>query len=347
LLVPALAASMGLLFEPIPVLASNGSEPPPHATLVLEVGVLGERCVSKSELEQAVQAQLGRIAFVEAGALTALVVRVRLAESSPGHFRAVVTSEGVPATEPSAASKRELEAAGDCRALDEPLALVVALLVDAEPEPPPLPPAPAPAPEPPPEPSPPAEDTGPVSSAPSWESAPAGPWHLALGASGEVGFGLLPHIAGGGSLALVVTPPAWPGLRLRAAGFAPDRARAAPGAWLGVTLLFGGAGVCPELGVVGRLGFEACLGVEATLLRVVSHGLDAPRRTLRFGGQATVALLAWFSLGAGFRAVLEGGTTVPFGTARFTVDRDGQRVELYRTPFAPALLSLGLSYAFY
>lgn len=349
-LLPALGALASLIFEPSAALAQE-TEPQPHASLLLDAGTLGERCISKPELEQAVQAQLGRVVFVEAGAASGLLVRVVLEESAPGHFRARVTSEAVPPTGASAASTRELEASGDCRALDEQLALVVALLVDAEPVPPPAPPEPPAEPEPPPPPEPPAapiQDTGPVSSAPSWESSPAGPWHLALGASAVGALGLLPGAAGGAALELSVTPPAWPAFRLRALGFAPDRARAAPGAWLDVTLLLGGLGVCPELGAAGPLRVAACFGAEATLLRVEGHGLElGRRRTTRAGAQASGALLASLLLGRHFRVTMEAGTSFPFGTARFTADVNGEREELYRTPFAPGLLALGFSHEFY
>lgn len=349
MLAPALAVLLRVFFEPISLSAQTDAELPAHASLELDAGDLGERCVSKAELEQSVQAQLGRVVFVEAGTPAKLLVRVRLEERAPGQFHASVASEPVPATPDAPASTRDLEATGDCRALDEQLALVVALLVDADPVPPSPPPEPDPAPEPPPEPppSPPVQDTSPVSSAPSWESRPAGPWHLALGVAGVAGFRLLPHVGGGASVEVLVTPPAWPGLRLRTVGFFPDHARAAPGASLGVTLVLAGLGVCPELGVAGPVTFTACLGADATLLRIESLGLDAGRTVNRFGSHATGGLLVSVALGAHFRAGLELGTAFPFHTERFTVDREGRREQLYRTPFAPALLGVGFAYEFY
>lgn len=340
MLVPALAVLLALLFETIAARADTDPEPRAHASLELDAGSLGERCASKSELEQAVQAQLGRVVFVESGTPPAVVVRVRLEERAPGRFHAAVASEVVPATAPAPSSTRELEAAGDCRALDEQLALVVALLVDADPTRSLAAPEPAPTPESPPEPPPeppPVQDTGPVSSAPSWESRPTGPWHFGVGAFGIAGFRLLPRVAAGASVDVISTPPAWPGLRLRAMGFFPSRARAAPGASLAVTLLVAGIGVSPELGVAGAVTLSACLGVDATLLRVESEGLEGGRTEHQLGGQASTRLLAATPIGGGFRAGLEVATSFPFHTASFTVDRDGQREELYRTPFVPAL----------
>jgi hypothetical protein len=346
-LVPALAVLLRLVFEPLSLRAQGTPEHPPHASLVFEAGDLADRCVSKAELEQAVQAQLGRVVFVEAEATPTVIVRVRLEESAPGRFRAVIASGPASGAPDAASDARELEASADCRALDEQLALVVALLVDAEPAPPPPAPEPPPPPPPPEPPPPPVQDTSPVSSAPNWESAPAGPWHLAVDGSGVVAFGLVPHVGAGASVGVLVTPPGWPGFRVRATGYLPARARAAPGSWLGVTLVAAGGGVCPELGAAGRFSLRICLGVEATYLRVQSHGLDGGTTSERFGAQGSAALLGALSLGAGFRVGLELGTSFPFRTARFTVDRDGRRDELYRTPFAPALVALGISYEFY
>jgi hypothetical protein len=344
--VAVLAVWFGLLFEPFLRCAGAATEASPHARLELEAAS-GERCISTPELEQAVQAQLGRVAFVESGAPAALLVRVRIDESAPGRFRAAVWSETVPPAVDAPTNQRELEATGDCRALDEQLALVVALLVDSDPDPAPAPPEPEPQPAPPEPPAPPIQDTSAVSSAPNWESAPAGPWHLALGASGLVGLGALPEAAFGAAIAVLATPPAWPGLRLRAVGFAPGRASLTPDAWLDITWLFAGVAVCPELGSVGAFTFSGCLGADLTFLHAESHGLDGVESASRFGGQASGSLVAALSLGRGFQVMLEVGTAIPLTTTRFTVEQDGRRVELHRTPFAPALFALGAAYEFY
>jgi hypothetical protein len=344
--VAVLAVWFWLLFEPSLLHAGAATEPFAHARLELEAAP-GERCISASELEQAVQAQLGRVAFVASGAPATLLVRVRIDESAPGHFRAAVWSEPVPPTVDAPTNQRELEATGDCRSLDEQLALVVALLVDSDPEPAPSPPQQELEPPPPEPPAPPIQDTSAVSSAPSWESAPAGPWQLALGASGLVGLGPFPDAAFGAALGVLATPPAWPGLRLRAVGFAPGRASLTADAWLDLTWFFAGVAVCPELGGVGAFTFSGCLGADLTFLYVESHGLDGEPSASRFGGQASGSLLASLALGRGLQVVVEAGTAIPFATTRFTVERDGRRVELHRTPFAPVLLALGAAYEFY
>lgn len=313
---------------------------------MLDAGGLADRCISAAEIEQSVQAELGRVVFAEPAGVATLEVRVRIVEDAPARFRAVITSGPADpqAATASNAAERELEATGDCRTLDEQLALVVALLVDADPVaevPEPLPAAPEPEP-----PSPPVQDTSPVSSAPSWESAPAGPWNIAAGALGVVGFGLLPHTAVGLAIEGTAAPPAWPSLRLRAVGFLPGEAVAQAGSWLEITWVFSGLSVCPKLASAGRFTLGGCLGADVTFLHIESHGLSGGKSTLRVGGQASASLVASLALGASFRTVLEGGTSFPFSTERYTVGREGRPEELYRTPFGPALLSLGVIYDF-
>jgi hypothetical protein len=349
---------LGLVLPTSGVRAQVQSDAPaPHARLVLDAGTLASRCISQAELEQSVQAQLGRVAFVEPASAASLEVRVRLVQSEPGHFRASITS-GAPAAEavspPNAAlgsepapsgAARELEATGDCRALDEQLALVVALLVDADPatsdtaEPKPIEPEPEPE-------SPPVQDTSPVSSAPAWESKPAGPWHFALGASGVVAFGLLPQPGLGLGIDAALAPPDWPGLRLRVLGFLPGEASVTDESYLALTFAQAGLAVCPKLAGTGRFTLAGCLGADVTFLNAESHGLADGQRSLRVGGQVGASLVGSFALGAGFRALAEVGTSFPFFTERYTVDHEGERQELFRTPFGPLLLSLGAVYDF-
>src|SRR6185369_8188261 len=94
--------------------------------------------------------------------------------------------------------EREVVGDSSCASLDEPLTLVVALLVDAparaaEPAPSEVTPPPAERPAPPKaaDDEPPAEDTGPIETAPSLEHVTA-PGHVVLLALGLLSMGVLP-----------------------------------------------------------------------------------------------------------------------------------------------------------
>jgi hypothetical protein len=152
-----------------------------------------ESCMSARELAQGVERRLGRSVFVSA-ALGDLSIegRIERAASPPG-YQAHLT---LTSSDGGTLGTRELRGDGDdCRALDEQLVLVVAVMIDPDAalRPPPhdepvAPPAPVPAPSPaPPVPAAREEKTPP----------PARPWQGGALAGASVGFGLLPNVVAG------------------------------------------------------------------------------------------------------------------------------------------------------
>ena len=253
------------------------------ATLVLERGAGTEACLSQKLLEKSVEQRLRRRVFVEAGSGTpALRLRVRFLKQDT-EFQARIE---LSSWDHTARGERLLVTSSrHCSALDDSLALSLAILVDSPPEP--LPPeiairpeAPRRSPERPPAASPIA--------IPEDAEAPREPWRLALTPGARVSFGALPGIASGFSLGarlgtrhfptLLVEGDLWP-------------ARNAPrDAVSGARFRMARAGIflCPALGSGPRHSWGFCLGQEVGWLRVDGYGFD---RNLQ-GGGLTYALAA-------------------------------------------------------
>jgi hypothetical protein len=341
-----LAFSASLSAQPASTTSAADAEArPPSVRLVLEAGPETATCVSAAELVQAAEAQLGRPAFVEAGAHAETLVRVQL-ERTPQGFRAKVALENAeeePQPGAEALAARELETREDCRALDEPLALVVALLADSGSEVTARDAA-APLPEPPP-PEAPAE-AGPISTAPGWEQAQRGPWTVALDAGVVAAFGVMPDVAFGAEVGAGFSPPGWPLLRARALGFLPGRTEVEPGARLEFLVGMAGLGVCPELLAGARASLRACLGGDVIVRRAESHGLEGGQTTTRVTAQGTLGLRAGFGLGGGWLATGGVGAGLLSHIDRFSYRRNGELELAFAPAFVPIFASLGISHEF-
>lgn len=313
--------------------------------LVLEAGPDTASCLSAAELVQAAEAQLGRAAFAEAGAHAETLLRVRLERTRDG-FRARIALENAeePQIGAEALAARELETRDECRALDEQLALVVALLADSGSEPTKPEAGAAPPPEPPP-PEPPAE-TGPVSTAPGWERAHRGPWTFALDAGVVAAFGVMPDVAFGAELGAGFSPPGWPLVRARALAFLPGRAEVEPGARLDFLVGLAGLGVCPELLTAARVSLRACFGGDLIVRRAESHGLEGGQTTTRVAAQGTLGLRAGFGLGQGWLATAGVGAGLLSHIDRFSYRRNGELESAFEPAFVPIFTSLGISREF-
>src|SRR5690606_9240974 len=115
-----------------------------------------------------------------------------------------------------------------CSALDEPLVLAVALLVDAdlgrEPEPEPAPEPLPPEPPEPPEPERSTHEAEPRALPPE----PPQPWRLSTDLSVLGADGVLPELALGAELALLADPPWLFPIRVRGVGFLPQHVALEP-----------------------------------------------------------------------------------------------------------------------
>jgi len=166
------------------------AEPAPRTSSLSWVRLPGaEGCIGSHALAVAVERRLQREVFVSPSrAAVAVEGRVERSSAPPG-FRAVITVSNEAGVE--LGSREIRSAAPSCAAMDDDLALVIAVMIDPDAAlAPPLPAAKAPPPAPPPPPGP----------------APIG-WRVSLQAGGEVMLGLLPRVSGGVLIRSHVEPP--------------------------------------------------------------------------------------------------------------------------------------------
>lgn len=231
-----------------------------------------ESCVGPIPLSEAVARKLGREAFAKPSRAS-LAIEGRATRADPGGLWLVTLTVRSNAGEVQGV--RELRSAEpDCRALDEEIALVIALLIEpgallgaapkpagpvaqdapAPEAPAPRAPAPAPAPE-----------------------APPQPWRLDAEAGVIGSLGLLPGtVAGGVAVRAHVVPPGWPALEIGGA-FWPPRTTGAP-VGAAVSLGWGSLGVCPVGVEEESYRLRLCLGGVVGAMVADSIGLSPAAR---------------------------------------------------------------------
>ncbi|MBI4954030.1 MAG: hypothetical protein HY908_18550 [Myxococcales bacterium] len=299
-----------------------------------------ESCIGSSELARAVEKLLGRSVFVSAAqADVAVEGHVEpVGGAAPAGWRAVITmadrsgkplgSREIPSTDRS------------CRALDEPVALAVALMIDPDalsgPPPPPPPPdpveptvvpiyVPVPGPAPPP----------PADAEP--------PWHIAGRAGLSVGLGVLPTVAPGLEAALVVEPPWFIALEGTAAAYLP-RPVERDGASADFVMAHAGIALCPVTRRFGGLELSVCAELQlGSLWADGTHGdgSDYAQHQLVANAASRVRLgyRVWgpFSVGLGFAGAVA-LVRPPFEAH----DAAGRPVELFRLSPLMAVPDLAL-----
>jgi len=235
------------------------------AVLLWDRGALEAECDRAATVRAGVEAYLGRSVFDAEGSL---VVRVRLSRVAANGRARVVANVTQETSDGRAWGEREVVGDSSCASLDEPLTLVVALLVDApapatEPEPTEATPPPA---EPPALPTPaqkepPVEAWGPIETAPSLEHVKA-PRHVVLLALGLLSMGVLPSPAGGVGMLASLKPRGFWGLSVEAGAWLPQRMALSSGS-LETSLLMLSGGICPLQGFGDGAWWSACgsLGV--------------------------------------------------------------------------------------
>ncbi len=315
------AAASALL---APVAAAQPATASAAAVLSLERGAGAEACMDVEQLRMSVEKKLRRPVFVTARPdLAATRVRVRFSRHGQ-EFRAQIGLSGADGA--ARGERRLVTSAAHCSALDDALALSVALLVDTPPESaPPLPRAAA-------------GRVSPITIPPE-ASAPREPWHVALTPGLRTGFGALPGLAFGASLGIRLKPAAFPAILLETdLWLARDAARdVSSGARFG--LRRAGLFLCPALGSSRRhVGF--CVGQQTGWLEVEGYGFD---RNLRSGrltyslsarGEGRVLVVAPVSLRGFF------GVEVPLVRDRFA-SAGPHALELFRPGLLAILAGIG------
>jgi hypothetical protein len=227
---------------------------------------------------------------------------------------------------------RSLMTSGHCSALDDSLALSVALLVDQPPDPEPeaqpeatapsppaltaaAPPAAPPAPASPP--APPRAVPTPITIPPE-VAAPREPWRFSLGASGLASWGVLPGVVPALALYSKVLPPHFVPILLQGEGLWPATAERDASSGARFRLFRAGLALCPALHEAPQVSAAVCFGQKIGWLKVDGYGFDQDlsQRRLSFaltaGGEGRLRLFAPVSL----RGYL--GAEVPLARDRFT-----------------------------
>jgi hypothetical protein len=290
--------------------------------LTVQQGRGAEACVQAEPLKRGVEKRLKRRVFVEPAQASLRLVVTFSRRGADTEARIELSSiDGTPR------GARSLVTSGHCSALDDSLALSVALLVDQPPDPevaaaPPPPAAPA-APPPaaaPAGPPPAAQHRGPPPTPitlPDEVAAPREPWRADFGAGAVAAWGVLPVVKAGVLLQLKLVPRGFPTILLQGEGFWPATAERDASSGARFRLFRAELALCPTLHQRARVSFSLCAGQKLGWLSVEGYGFDHDKKDRRLvfallaGGEGKLRLFAPISL----RAYL--GAEVPLARDRF------------------------------
>jgi hypothetical protein len=316
------------------------------AVLSVERGPGAEACLSEAQLKRGVERRLKRRVFVTAADAS---LRVRVSFALHGEeTEARIELSSIDGTD---RGTRSLVTSGQCSALDDSLALSIALLVDEPPDPVAAPtpggtdagaarPAPGNAATPVPARSSPKRTIV----IPSDVAAPREPWHLRFGAAGKGVWGALPGVRPAAVFALGLVPRSFAPVVLQGEAFWPATAARDASSGARFHLLRAGLAVCPELWARSGAGLNLCVGQQLAWLSVEGYGFnhDSKERRLGYsltvGGECRLRLFTPVSL----RGYL--GGEVPLVRDRFS-SGGNDATALFRPSFAALAGEIGLEAA--
>ena len=250
----------------VPVLAAAAL---PVAVLVWDGGQVRPACDRSAELEQNVATYLGRDAF-EANA--PLVIRIGLRRSlNDGAITADISKIG---EDGKVVGVRTVSGGASCETLDDPLTLVVALMLDAPPDEPSPPPAPAPEPPAPPEPS----QPDPITSDPVPEDPNQAPGFAVISAGIGSSLGLLPFPNYGPRLQVDLKPRHFWGISISALALLGSHTDLPGSGAIDFRLIQAGAALCPLDTILDRNWFAVCGGLEVAWIEAEGSDLSPHRR---------------------------------------------------------------------
>lgn len=334
------SAAITVLVTLLPASARAQAEP---ASVALEYAA--ERgCTTRAELARQVEARLGRSVFVEDDADVLVEVKIKSRESAAG-WTANLT---LRARSGSWLGARELQSeSARCSGLDAPLSLVLALMIDIPKDELP-PPAETPAETPPPAARVlrvPAAPIVPKPAAPARDQRKP-PFRVVLGVGGVLGAGLLPDLALGLRVSVLLRPPEfWP-LELGGVMYRDAQAQVSGG---GSDFAAAGAdiAVCPLGGEHGRVRVMACAAQALGRMHVSGYGFDQNQEHSRFyasfGARARLSLALTTSLAGRLAASAE----VPVTRDEFYfVNARGERERVFRSAPVVGTGELGMELRF-
>lgn len=294
--------------------------------LTVQQGRGAEACLQAEPLKRGVEKRLKRRVFVEPAQASLRLVVTFSRQGADTEARIELSSiDGTPR------GTRSLVASGHCSALDDSLALSVALLVDQPPDPE-VAPEPKPLAAPPSSTAAPAVPSSPAPAAPASQprrsrptpitlpgevAAPREPWSVHFGAAGVAAWGVLPAVTPGVALQLKLVPRHFLPILLQGEGLWPATAERDASSGARFHLFRAELALCPALHQGPRVALAVCAGQKVGWLSVEGYGFDHDQQDRRLifallaGGEAKLRLFAPISL----RAFL--GAEVPLARDRF------------------------------
>lgn len=278
-----------------------------------------EACIDPAALADRVGARLGRPVFGGAGP-AAVVIDAGVAPVGAG-WRATIIVRGPDGL---ARGARQLDQPGpDCHALDEPLTLVLALMIDLDAASTPLDGARRP-------------------------TVPTTRWRGELALTATAGLGVVPALGGGGRVAVTVDAPGlWP-VVVGGAWWADGR-RVPAGASQGVRVRprLVDAALCPPAWRRGRLRMTGCGGGALARVDAAGIGFDRNHAVTATVVSAAVAGRAALDLVGPVFVAAELTGEVRLNRPRFVVEDDaGGSAELSRVAPVAVRAALGLGVRF-
>jgi hypothetical protein len=310
----------------------------PSATLIWDGGQL-PACDRSTVLRQNVGVYLGRDPFEDDAPLTIRVGLRRAAETD-----AVIADVSEVDEQGHVLGVRSVRGGASCETLDEPLTLVVALMLDgtpgsAERQPEVTPLAPQanerrtePA-------SDQALDSEPISNIPENPGEEAQPGHAFVSAGVGTTFGKLPFFNFGPQLQLVFKPRGFWGLELSGGALGGSRTELPGSGSIDFLLLELGAALCPLESLRDGLLLRGCGGLAVGWLRARSHELEPPHQRTEVLLSPELHLQVAQSIGKGFFLGGGAGLSFPIRPNQYVYrDADGIR----QVAFQMSVPSLGL-----
>jgi hypothetical protein len=283
----------------------------PQAVLEWDRGALEVECERAATVQAGVETYLGKSVFSRGGELVVQVRLTRVEEAGASHVVANVTQHDASG---KVWGERTVTGDASCASLDEPLTLVVALMVDSPT--PPEEPASEPAAQVPTDAAssaaaepPPPGGSGEIDTAPSLAQAQSAPGHAAFLGFGVASMGALPATGFGGRALASVKPRSFVGLGVDVLWLAPERKALGSGS-LDVSLLALSGSICPLQGVDEVIWYSACASLGAARLRAKSRALiDSRGKTQWLALPSLGARAAWIAAGSW---LIGGGLDVAF-----------------------------------
>ncbi len=293
-----------------------------HAALRWSVRDDAGTCIAADELAAAVSARLGGFEPSTAQPIR-LTIDGEIAPRAGGNgWRATIDTRDERG---ALIGHRELDdKAADCRAIDDELVLVLALIIDPD-----LLDRPSPAP--PPKPLPVVSPS---------TRAPHQRWQLAARAAGFVTWGLLPGIAAGTTVGASLEAGPW-SIEVSGSLLPYDRAFATPGG-AKLTQWTAGAALCPHLTSWASL----CGGVQAGEIIATGFGFDVDEHRRDPIADATAELRLEWRVTRAIGIVLGAGAWIPLLRPRFVFAQDGVEVPVYQPASVAAVTQVALQLRF-